>query len=88
MAEKKIAVIGAGLSGMAAAARIANAGYKVDLFEKNDRAGGKAGSLEFDGFRFDHRFSDFLLSCSNPAGHPWYSQMPGPAMVFRRGQII
>ena len=38
---------------MSAAIRLAASGYKVTVFEKNSTAGGKAGNLEFDGFRFD-----------------------------------
>lgn len=53
MAKKRIAVIGAGLGGLSAAIRLANAGFDVDVFEQNDDAGGKAGSLVFNGFRFD-----------------------------------
>jgi phytoene desaturase len=53
MAKKRIAVIGAGLGGLSAAIRLANARYDVDVFEQNDDAGGKAGSLVFNGFRFD-----------------------------------
>ena len=37
---KKIAVIGAGPAGMAAAQQLARAGHDVTLFEKNDRIGG------------------------------------------------
>ena len=34
-------VIGAGVGGVAAAARLAKAGYKVDVYEKNDFIGGR-----------------------------------------------
>jgi len=37
---KKVAVIGAGPAGMAAAQQLARAGHDVTLFEKNDRVGG------------------------------------------------
>ncbi len=37
---KKIAVVGSGPAGMAAAQQLARAGHGVTLFEKNDRAGG------------------------------------------------
>ncbi|NWF90365.1 MAG: phytoene desaturase [Ignavibacteriaceae bacterium] len=53
MAKKRIAIIGAGLGGLSAAVRLANAGFDVDVFEQNNDAGGKAGSLIFNGFRFD-----------------------------------
>ena len=37
---KKVAVVGAGPAGMAAAQQLARAGHSVTLFEKNDRIGG------------------------------------------------
>ena len=37
---KKVAVVGAGPAGMAAAQQLARAGHAVTLFEKNDRVGG------------------------------------------------
>jgi phytoene desaturase len=51
--KKKIAVIGAGLGGMSAAARLAHAGFDVDLFEQNEIPGGKANEFYDNGFRFD-----------------------------------
>lgn len=50
---KKIAVIGAGLGGLSAAARLANAGYDIHVFEQNSFAGGKASEFTQQGFRFD-----------------------------------
>lgn len=38
--DKKVAVIGAGPAGMAAAQQLARAGHKVTLFEKNEKPGG------------------------------------------------
>ncbi len=49
----KIAVIGAGMGGMAAAIRLAAAGHQVEIFEKNERVGGKLNLLEEGGFRWD-----------------------------------
>ena len=49
----RAAVIGAGFGGLAAAIRLAAAGYKVRVYEKNGYAGGKAGSFEEGGYRFD-----------------------------------
>lgn len=50
---KKIGVIGAGLGGLSAAIRLAVKGFKVTVFEQNSGPGGKAASVEQDGFRFD-----------------------------------
>ncbi len=38
--RKKVAIVGAGPAGMAAAQQLARAGHDVTLFEKNDRVGG------------------------------------------------
>jgi phytoene desaturase len=57
----KVAVIGAGFGGLSASIRLASAGYSVDLFEKQSFAGGKAGSLEIGGYRFDTGPSLFTM---------------------------
>jgi phytoene desaturase len=49
---KKILVIGAGLGGLAAALRLAQAGYQVEVWEKNDASGGKLKELRMDNFRW------------------------------------
>lgn len=46
-------VIGAGLGGLATAARLAAAGHRVTVFEAADTVGGKLGVVERDGFTFD-----------------------------------
>lgn len=48
-----VAVIGAGLGGLAAACTLAARGYQVRVFEPNDWPGGKAAVWEEKGFRFD-----------------------------------
>ncbi|MQY15268.1 Diapolycopene oxygenase [Streptomyces sp. RB5] len=48
-----IAVIGAGLGAMAAAARLATAGHRVTVYERGDTYGGAVRSLTRDGFGFD-----------------------------------
>ena len=53
----KVSVVGAGLGGLAAAARLANKGYQVDVFERQQVPGGKAAELhvttENGPYRFD-----------------------------------
>ncbi|MGZ3754009.1 MAG: phytoene desaturase family protein [Mucilaginibacter sp.] len=49
-----IAIIGSGFAGLSSAAYLAKAGYKVDLFEKNEAFGGRARQLKTDnGYLFD-----------------------------------
>ena len=42
----KIAVIGAGVTGLAAAAHIASQGHEVTIFEKNNNVGGRMRSIK------------------------------------------
>ena len=50
---RRVAVVGAGLGGLSAAVSLAAAGFQVDVFEKNDRVGGKLNVHSQDGFSFD-----------------------------------
>ncbi len=50
---KKVLVIGAGFSGLAAATLLATKGYDVTILEKNGRAGGRASVFSEVGFTFD-----------------------------------
>ncbi|MDY6810007.1 MAG: phytoene desaturase family protein [Actinomycetota bacterium] len=58
---RRIVVIGGGVAGLASAALLAADGHQVDLVEKNERVGGRAGSWERDGFRFDTGPSWWLM---------------------------
>ena len=49
----KAIVIGAGISGLAAAALLGKKGYSVSLLEKNSSVGGRAMIWKKDGFTFD-----------------------------------
>jgi len=53
MDRKKIAIVGAGVGGLAAAARLAKQGYPVEVYEKLPKCGGRASLLEDRGFKFD-----------------------------------
>ncbi len=59
--NKQIAVIGAGISGMASAALLALDGFEVHLFEKNETHGGRVSTWGRDGFKFDMGPSYFQM---------------------------
>lgn len=51
---KKISVIGAGVSGISAAAHLARKGFKVDVYEKHGSPGGRARQFKTqEGYTFD-----------------------------------
>jgi len=51
--SKKVAILGAGISSLSAAAFLAKEGYEVCVFEKNESIGGRARKFEHNGFVFD-----------------------------------
>lgn len=61
MADKRVAIIGAGVGGLATAALLAETGYKVDVYEAQGGPGGRAGQLVHDGFTFDAGPSWYLM---------------------------
>jgi phytoene desaturase len=50
---KEIAVIGAGIGGLATSIRLAKKGHKVKIFERADFIGGKCRVVNRNGFKFD-----------------------------------
>jgi phytoene desaturase len=50
---RNVVVIGAGLGGLATAARLAHAGFSVTVLEKNDTVGGKMNTWLQRGYTFD-----------------------------------
>ena len=51
--RKPVAIVGAGIGGLAAAALLAKAGNRVTVFEKAGVPGGKAASTQLGEYRFD-----------------------------------
>jgi len=49
----KISIIGAGIGGMSAAARLAKNGHDVTIYENSDRSGGKCRTEWFGDYAFD-----------------------------------
>ena len=61
MNKQTAVVIGAGIGGIATAARLAKNGYDVTVLEKNDTAGGRCNQIVQDGHRFDIGPTLFLM---------------------------
>ncbi len=61
MISKKVSIVGAGLGGLSSAIYLASEGYEVEIFEKNEKVGGKLNYLERNGFKFDLGPSIFTM---------------------------
>jgi phytoene desaturase len=96
---KTCAVIGAGISGIAAAIRMQNKGYSVTLFEANAFPGGKLSSESINGYRFDMgpsvftmpEYVDelFILSKKNPRDYFNYTHLnPVYRYFFEDGMML
>lgn len=82
----KIAIIGAGIAGLASAARMAIRGHEVEVFEANSYPGGKLSQFELQGYRFDAGPSLFTMpqyvdelfveAGLKPAEHFRYQRLP------------
>ncbi|MCL3817683.1 phytoene desaturase family protein [Aeromicrobium wangtongii] len=71
----RVIVIGAGLGGLSAAARLSALGHTVTVLEQSDDIGGKLGVLRRDGFTFDtgpslltmpHVLADLFAATGDP----------------------
>ncbi|MGD1894089.1 MAG: 1-hydroxycarotenoid 3,4-desaturase CrtD [Cyclobacteriaceae bacterium] len=58
---QRAGIVGAGIAGIAAAIRLANKGYQVDVYEANSYPGGKLSQITYQGYRFDAGPSLFTL---------------------------
>ncbi|WP_293938884.1 phytoene desaturase family protein [Sphingobacterium sp. UBA5996] len=97
--KKKVAVIGAGFSGLSAAAYLAQAGCDVHVYEKHTVPGGRARQFDtVEGFKFDmgpswYWMPDIIESffldfdCSTADFFELVSLNPQFEMIFSSGQI-
>jgi phytoene dehydrogenase-like protein len=81
-------VIGAGAGGLCAAARLAHSGYRTLLVESRDRVGGRASSVEEEGFVVNTggiaiEYGGVLEETFRTVGAPFEIRVPEPATLFR-----
>jgi phytoene dehydrogenase-like protein len=81
-------VIGAGVGGLCAAARLTHRGYRVVVVEHLDRIGGRASSTHLDGFLFNTgatlvELGGVLQETFDLVGAPFEIRVPEPATLFR-----
>ena len=90
---KSVIIVGAGLGGLATALRLAKRGYKVEIIEKNDNAGGRVNQLKKDGFTFDtgpsffsmsYEFKEFAKDCNIQMPFKYFELDPLYTVNFRR----
>jgi len=58
---KTVIIIGAGVGGIATAARLGREGYRVTVVEKCEKPGGRCGQLLIEGHRFDTGATLFVI---------------------------
>ncbi len=64
MASTRVAVVGGGLAGLAAAARLKKSGFEVELYERSRLLGGRATSFEVNGRVVDNGQHVYLACCT------------------------
>jgi phytoene desaturase len=87
-------VIGAGAGGLCAAARLAHLGYRTLLVESRDRVGGRASTVEEEGFLVNTgavaiEYGGVLEETFRTVGAPFDIRVPDPATLFRiKGRTV
>ncbi|MDR3679790.1 MAG: phytoene desaturase family protein [Flavipsychrobacter sp.] len=76
--KQHVAIIGAGVAGLATAARLAVKGYSVSIYEQNSKPGGKLGLLKLNGYTWDtgpslftqpHLLQQLFTDCGKDIGN-------------------
>ncbi|MGB0916819.1 MAG: 1-hydroxycarotenoid 3,4-desaturase CrtD [Flavobacteriales bacterium] len=96
---RTVAIIGAGIAGLAAAIRLRKQGFDVTVFEANETVGGKMSEILVDGFRFDRGptvltkpeyVEELFELCGKSASDYWKHQAVDPIFkyFFEDGTVI
>jgi phytoene dehydrogenase-like protein len=79
-------VVGAGLAGLACAARLGELGHDVVVLEASDGVGGRIRTDEVDGFLLDRGFQ--VLLTAYPAAKRWFDEDELELRPFAPGVIV
>jgi phytoene dehydrogenase-like protein len=88
-----ITIIGAGISGLTAAVYLHQKGYKIQIIEASDRAGGRIKTDLIDGFRLDRGFQVLLTEYPETKALLDYKKLnlkrflPGATVLYDGGQF-
>ena len=88
-----ITIIGAGISGLTAAVYLHQKGYKIQILEASDRAGGRIKTDIIDGFRLDRGFQVLLTEYPETKALLDYNKLnlkrflPGTTVLYDGGQF-
>jgi phytoene dehydrogenase-like protein len=88
-----ITIIGAGISGLTAAVYLHQKGYKVQILEASERAGGRIKTDIIDGFRLDRGFQVLLTEYPETKALLDYNKLnlkrflPGATVLYDGGQF-
>lgn len=86
MIEKKIYIVGAGISGLVAALELEQAGFSPILVEASDRVGGRMKTDDVSGFLLDHGFQ--VLNTAYPEAKRYLDFSSLHLKTFDPGAII
>ena len=86
MSEKKIYIVGAGLSGLIAALELEKAGFEPVILEASDRVGGRMKTDIVEGYRLDHGFQ--VLNTAYPEAKRYLDFQALQLKNFDPGAII
>lgn len=88
-----ITIIGAGVAGLTAAVYLRKKGFKIQILEASDRAGGRVKTDKIDGFLLDRGFQVFLDSYPEAKKILNYDELnlkkflPGATVLYDGGQF-
>jgi phytoene dehydrogenase-like protein len=91
--KPSITIIGAGISGLTAAVYLHQKGFKIQILEASDRAGGRIKTDIIDGFRLDRGFQVLLTEYPETKRVLDYKKLnlkrflPGATVLYDHGQF-